>query len=118
MPRDDNSNRLRKNVYLGNRRTSVSLEHQVWDGLIEICRREQISLDALCTAVDDLRVASSMSSALRVFVLTYFRELAENASPRSRQRIRRPAVQPTGASGVLPGTFGRFRRDQDNAANG
>lgn len=77
MGREKSRNRLRKNVTLGQRRTSVSLEEQVWNGLVEICRREDIGIDELCTEVEKLRVGSSMSSALRVFLLTYFQSIAE-----------------------------------------
>ncbi|MBO6560870.1 MAG: ribbon-helix-helix domain-containing protein [Nisaea sp.] len=63
---------------MGNRRTSVSLEAQVWNGLSDICRREKIGIDALCTRVAERRKESSMSSALRVFLLTYFRLVVDN----------------------------------------
>jgi len=72
------SDRIRKNVTIGNRRTSVSLEAQVWNGLSDICNREEIGMDALCTRVAECRKESSMSSALRVFLLTYFRLVVEN----------------------------------------
>ena len=69
--------RLRRNVTIGERRTSVSLEGHVWVGLSDICQREAIGIDALCTEVDRRRLRSSMSSSLRVFLLLYFRGLAE-----------------------------------------
>lgn len=72
-----NRHRLRRNVTIGERRTSVSLEGHVWLGLSDVCQREAIDIDALCTEVDRRRVRSSMSSALRVFLLLYFRGLAE-----------------------------------------
>lgn len=71
------SDRIRKNITIGNRRTSVSLEEQVWEGLTDICRREGLTIDGLCTAVDARRKESSMSSSLRVFLLTYFRLVTE-----------------------------------------
>jgi len=82
VPKEKSRNRLRKNIMLGTRRTSVSLEDQVWDGLTEICRREEVSVDELCTEVEGRRVGSSMSSALRVFLMTYFRMLAEELEAR------------------------------------
>ncbi|MBT5267651.1 MAG: ribbon-helix-helix domain-containing protein [Rhodospirillaceae bacterium] len=77
MSADLSSDRLRKNITIGERRTSVSLERQVWDGLIDICRREEFSVDDLCTDIEKFRRESSMSSSLRVFLLTYFRLTAE-----------------------------------------
>jgi predicted DNA-binding ribbon-helix-helix protein len=72
------SDRIRKNVTIGHRRTSVSLEAQVWNGLSDICKRESIGMDGLCTMVAERRQESSMSSALRVFLLTYFRLVVDN----------------------------------------
>ena len=74
--------RLRRNVTIGERRTSVSLEGHVWVGLSDICQREAIGIDALCTEVDRRRLRSSMSSSLRVFLLLYFRSLAEAIAER------------------------------------
>jgi predicted DNA-binding ribbon-helix-helix protein len=82
------SDRQRKNIMIGTRRTSISLEDRVWDGLVDVCRREELSIDELCTRVNDKRLASSMSSSLRVFQLTYFRIVIENAE---RLLRRRPA---------------------------
>ncbi|MEO9901319.1 ribbon-helix-helix domain-containing protein [Nisaea sp.] len=78
MARVIGSDRIRKNVTIGHRRTSVSLEAQVWNGLSDICKRESIGMDGLCTLVAERRQESSMSSALRVFLLTYFRLVVSN----------------------------------------
>ena len=78
MVRVIGSDRIRKNVTIGHRRTSVSLEAQVWNGLSDICKRESIGMDGLCTMVAERRQESSMSSALRVFLLTYFRLVVDN----------------------------------------
>lgn len=78
MARVIGSDRIRKNVTIGHRRTSVSLEAQVWNGLSDICKRESLGMDGLCTMVAERRQESSMSSALRVFLLTYFRLVVDN----------------------------------------
>lgn len=78
MARVIGSDRIRKNITIGQRRTSVSLEAQVWEGLFDICQREAIGIDTLCTKVAERRQESSMSSALRVFLLTYFRLVVDN----------------------------------------
>jgi predicted DNA-binding ribbon-helix-helix protein len=88
VPQELGSDRQRKNIMIGPRRTSVSLEDRVWDGLVDICRREELSIDDLCTRVNDRRLASSLSSSLRVFQLTYFRIVVENAE---RLLSRRPS---------------------------
>ncbi|MCR9071557.1 MAG: ribbon-helix-helix domain-containing protein [Alphaproteobacteria bacterium] len=116
MTRELSRNRQRRNVTLGSRRTSVSLEEQVWDGLTEVCRREEVGLDELCTAVEQRRVESSMSSALRVFLLTYYRHAAEQfeASPGGQPGF---GQGPQAAfPGSLDSTLDRFHAEQKRAA--
>jgi predicted DNA-binding ribbon-helix-helix protein len=92
-------------VTVGHRRTSVSLEDHVWDGLTDVCRREAIGIDTLCTAVDRRRSRSSMSSALRVFLLLYFRTLAE-------ARQDRPDAARHDGGGHLEAALDRFRTEE------
>lgn len=103
MARVIGSDRIRKNVTIGNRRTSVSLEAQVWNGLSEICRREDIGIDGLCTAVAERRKESSMSSALRVFLLTYFRLVVSNIE--DSLSAAAPAGLAEAAQPPIPGYF-------------
>lgn len=91
---------------VGHRRTSVSLEDHVWDGLTDICRREAIGIDTLCTEVDRRRSRSSMSSALRVFLLLYFRALAEALQNRPE------AAHHDGGGGNLQVALDRLRSDE------
>lgn len=67
------------------------MEIPFWDGLMEICSREQISLNEICTRIDDARRGSGLTGALRVFVLCYFRELARRpAQPTIQASIQTP----------------------------
>lgn len=77
MPQTQSLDRLRKNVFIGKHRTSISLEAQVWDALEDVCGREEMNLDSVCTAINDRRLSSSMSSSIRMFLLIYFRCLAD-----------------------------------------
>lgn len=64
-----------RNISLGNKRTSIRLEAQFWDALYEISEAEDMSIDELCTLVDRRRPKTiGFSSALRVYILQYFRE--------------------------------------------
>jgi len=109
-------NRQRRNVTLGSRRTSVSLEEQVWEGLTEICRREEVGLDELCTAVEVRRVDSSMSSALRVFLLTYFRHAAEQLESTNGTQPGFSQGPQAAFPGLLDATMDRFHAEQKSAA--
>jgi predicted DNA-binding ribbon-helix-helix protein len=100
---------------LGERRTSVSLEDQVWDGLTDVCRREEISIDELCTKVESLRVGSSMSSALRVFLMTYFRMLMEQLEDPVPGHAPGLAEQRAPFPSALEAALDRFQAEQDAA---
>lgn len=96
LPGNTNTcHRLRRNVIIADRRTSVSLEGHVWEGLLDVCHREAIGIDALCTAVDRHRGRSSMSSSLRVFLLLYFRAMAESFENRPGARDGSSLLGPT-----------------------
>lgn len=77
--RGDGSTLVNRNVIVGRRRTSLRLEPAMWESLAEICRREDISLHDLCTLIDRRRHASSLTAAIRVFILAYFRAAATEA---------------------------------------
>jgi predicted DNA-binding ribbon-helix-helix protein len=64
------------NVTVAGRRTSVRLEPPMWAALREVCARERKSLHALVTDIDRQRRASSLTAAIRVFLLGYFRSAA------------------------------------------
>ena len=65
-----------KNVTVGNLRTSLRLEPEIWEALDEICAREGLTVHQLCTLVDDYRSGKSRTSAVRTFTITYFRMAA------------------------------------------
>lgn len=73
MPATKSTTRVRKNLIVQGRRTTVCIETAVWDALLEICRREEVSLDSLCDAVASHKGGISIASALRVTGLRYFR---------------------------------------------
>ena len=45
--------RLKRNVLVGGRRTTIVLEAYVWDSIDSMLDREGVSLDAFCADVDD-----------------------------------------------------------------
>lgn len=67
---------VNRNVFVGRRRTSLRLEPAMWDALAEICRREDLTLHDLCGLIDERRRASSLTAAIRVFIVNYFRSAA------------------------------------------
>ncbi|MBI1777271.1 MAG: ribbon-helix-helix domain-containing protein [Proteobacteria bacterium] len=97
---------MRRNVWVTGRRTSVSLETAVWDALVEICEREGHGMDALCSMVDQRRQRASLASSLRIFVLGYFRAIADRLTRRARRR-RDPADEAPLLATVLARLSGR-----------
>jgi predicted DNA-binding ribbon-helix-helix protein len=74
---DVSSSRLiNRNVVAGRGRTSMRLEPEVWDALTEICRRERQDLNGLVRQIEATGHAGGRTSAVRVFVVEYFRNVA------------------------------------------
>lgn len=62
-----------RNVRIAGRRTSVRLEQEMWDALHEISARERTSIHDLCAQVFDAPRGGGFTSALRVYIMAYFR---------------------------------------------
>ncbi len=67
---------VNRNVIIGGRRTSLRLEPALWDALDEACRREGMTRHELCTRINRRRRASTLTAAVRVFIVGYFRAAA------------------------------------------
>jgi predicted DNA-binding ribbon-helix-helix protein len=62
-----------RNVTVAGHRTSVRLEPAMWRALADISRRERQSVHEICSAIDARRDSSTLTAALRVFIMEYFR---------------------------------------------
>ncbi|MFQ5959218.1 MAG: ribbon-helix-helix domain-containing protein [Alphaproteobacteria bacterium] len=87
------SSLINRNVIVDGHRTSVRLEPQMWDALGEITRHEGRTVHQICSEVDRTRRESTLTGALRVFILTYFREAASASSAGSDDAPRRKEGQ-------------------------
>ncbi|MGH7154115.1 MAG: ribbon-helix-helix domain-containing protein [Acetobacteraceae bacterium] len=67
---------VNRNVVAGGGRTSMRLEPELWEALMEICRREEVDVHQVIRRVDDMRHDGGRTSAVRVFLLQYFRTAA------------------------------------------
>lgn len=62
----------KRNITIGEKRTSVTLEPQVWTILHEIAQEQQCTIHDLCTFVNDRKAEdTSLASAIRVFLMSY-----------------------------------------------
>jgi len=66
---------------VGRKRTSMRLEPQMWAALATIAATENVTVNALCTEIDRRRRqrggTGGLTSATRVFVISYYRLLHE-----------------------------------------
>lgn len=80
-----------RNILVGGRRTSMRLELYSWDALREICEREGLTLNELCTMIDKRRGVMGLTAAIRVMILGYFRESLAVQGGRGEVRHGTPA---------------------------
>jgi predicted DNA-binding ribbon-helix-helix protein len=69
------------NIVVGNHRTSVRLEPVMWDALRDIAHRQQVTVHDLVTDIDRERTASSLTAAIRVYIVDFYRAAALPAGP-------------------------------------
>ena len=71
------SSLVSKNITIDGRRTSVRLEKEMWHALHEIAAREGCTIHDICSLVNlRKKKLTSLTAAIRVFVMLYFRAAA------------------------------------------
>ncbi len=88
---------IKRSVMVGGHKTSVSLEDAFWISLKDIALRSSLSLSALLEKIDRHRQTSNLSSAIRLFVLDYFRKRAISMMFIGERQIASPAIAPNSA---------------------
>ena len=79
-----------RNVNVAGRRTSVRMELLMWRCLDDIREREGLTINQICTLVDQLRRNSGLTAALRVFIVAYYREIVRDATLRLSAQTAKP----------------------------
>jgi len=64
---------IKRSVVVAGLKTSVSLEDAFWKGLKEIAAERDVTLSELAGTIDAEREYGNLSSALRLFVLDFYR---------------------------------------------
>ncbi len=80
---------INRNVIAQSGRTSMRLEPELWDALQEICLLETITLSDLVQRIEREGHPGGRTSAIRVHVVTYFRNIARSGG--CRPDLRKPA---------------------------
>jgi predicted DNA-binding ribbon-helix-helix protein len=77
---------VKRSIVLGGHKTSVSLEDAFWRGLKEIAGRRLMTLSDLVGTIDSQRQQGNLSSALRLFVLEFYRSQIPDVEGRTGLR--------------------------------
>ena len=72
---------VKRSIVVAGHKTSVSLEEAFWNGMKEISGLRDMTLSELVGEIDSNRQQGNLSSAIRLFVLDYFRSRAVSAAP-------------------------------------
>jgi len=81
------------NIMISGRRTSVRLEKEMWMAIKEIARQEKCTIHDLCTAVAQRKKPdTSLTAAIRVFIMAYFQAAATADGHRNAGHGRGPAI--------------------------
>jgi len=79
------------NVVVAGRRTSVRLEPVMWDALQDIARRQHVTVHDLVTDIDHSRTASSLTAAIRIHIVDFYRAAAVQSGQAPTGRAVRPS---------------------------
>ena len=78
---------VKRSIVIAGHKTSVSLEDAFWQGLKEIAGGRDITLSDLVATIDTERQHGNLSSAIRLFVLDYYRnQLSDDKAERDGTR--------------------------------
>ena len=67
----------------------------MWDALYDVCARERVTIHTLCTRISERKDANtSLTAAIRVFALAYFRAAATEDGHMSGIAWARQSVHP------------------------
>ena len=84
---------VKRSIILAGHKTSVSLEDAFWTGMKEIASGRNIRLSDLVGSIDAQRQHGNLSSALRLFVLDFYRSQVSDKESRDgiHEMMARPA---------------------------
>ena len=69
----------------GQHATSISLEEEFFEELLNIAAEKKLSRNQLITLIDKTRTAENLSAAVRIYILQYCKsKLAQNDAEKSK----------------------------------
>ncbi len=79
---------VKRSIVVAGHKTSVSLEEAFWNGMKEISAIRGVTLSELVGEIDGGRQQGNLSSAIRLFVLNYFRTRAAAAATSASAAVK------------------------------
>jgi predicted DNA-binding ribbon-helix-helix protein len=76
---------IKRSIVVAGHRTSVCLEDAFWNGLKEIAEQRHETVSNLIASIDAERKHANLSSAIRLYVLAFYRDQYEAGDPSIRQ---------------------------------
>jgi predicted DNA-binding ribbon-helix-helix protein len=83
---------VKRSIVIAGHKTSVSLEDAFWAGLKEIAAKRDLTLSDMVAAIDQDRRHGNLSSAIRLFVLDYYRGAQHSTHAESKPSVITPGV--------------------------
>ena len=86
---------VKRSLVIADHKTSVSLEDAFWKGLKDIAIDRGVSLSDLVATIDTERMHGNLSSAIRLFVLDYYRNRTAVPAPEKQRDPVGARAQPS-----------------------
>jgi predicted DNA-binding ribbon-helix-helix protein len=90
---------VKRSIVIAGHKTSVSLEDAFWQGLKQIAAERTMTLSDMVASIDTDRRHGNLSSAIRLFVLDYYRARG-NPSGREGTDLSPPDAPPPSGRAV------------------
>jgi len=86
----------KRSIVVAGHKTSVSLEDAFWTSLKEIAGRRDLTLSDLVAAIDSQRDHGNLSSAIRLFVLEFYRHQSEQHEDPAKAQTEKAQTERAG----------------------
>src|SRR5262245_32165328 len=81
---------IKRSIVIAGHKTSVTIEEEFWDSLKEIAGERNMTVTKLIGEIDANREHANLSSAIRLFVLGFYRDRIELTKAGRREALVEP----------------------------
>jgi predicted DNA-binding ribbon-helix-helix protein len=92
---------VKRSIVIAGHKTSVSLEDAFWRGLKEIAGGRDMTLSDLVSTIDSDRRHGNLSSAIRLFVLDFYRSQTVGVQVEADKNVQREQSAAGGVQSAL-----------------